>query len=65
LQQFTPDTVGGNVVTGSMESSFALGPGILFNLNKIDVHINSYFEIATRNRPEGNKIVIHLSKVFL
>ena len=54
LKQVTDSQVNGQSVSGSQEQVLGLGPGLLWSLNKDNhVFVNSYFESAAENRPEG------------
>jgi hypothetical protein len=64
LQQFTDDKVNGHTLAYSEERIFGVGPGLVFNTDKLWIYLNSYFEVGAENRPEGIKITLRISKVF-
>ena len=57
LKQISDSEQLGTKVSGVREKVFAIGPGMLYSFNK-DAHlfINTYFESAAENRPEGTRI---------
>jgi len=65
LEQITNNKVSGISQTGSRERVIALGPGTeLHPAKSFWIYVNSYFETAVRNRPEGVLYVLRLSKTF-
>jgi len=65
LEQITDNKVNGISQTGSLERVIGLGPGTEVHPTKsFWVYLNSYFETAARNRPEGLLFVLRLSKTF-
>ncbi len=64
LQQFTDDKVNGRKLADSEERVFGVGPGLVFNTDKLWIYLNSYFEVGAENRPEGMKITLRISKAF-
>jgi hypothetical protein len=64
LQQFTDDKMNNRSLTDSEERVFGVGPGLVFNTDKLWIYLNSYFETGAENRPEGIKITLRISKVF-
>ena len=64
LQQITDDKVNGRKLADSEERVFGVGPGLVFNTDKLWIYLNSYFEVGAENRPEGMKITLRISKAF-
>jgi hypothetical protein len=64
LQQFTDDKVNGRKLADSEERVFGVGPGLVFNTDKLWIYLNSYFEVGAENRPEGIKVTLRISKAF-
>jgi hypothetical protein len=64
LQQFTDDKVNGHSLADSEERVFGVGPGLVFNTDKLWIYLNSYFETGAENRPEGIKITLRISRAF-
>jgi hypothetical protein len=65
LKQITDTQVDGDDLHDSREQVFAIGPGAVFHITK-DTHVffNAYFEMATENRPEGNRFNLRLVQHF-
>jgi hypothetical protein len=61
LKQTTDLQVDGQDVADSREQVFAIGPGLLWHINK-DTHLffNTYFESQAQNRPEGTRLNLRL-----
>jgi len=57
LKQITDTEVDGNDVSDSKEQVFAIGPGGVYHFSQ-DNHlfVNTYFETAAENRPEGFRL---------
>lgn len=64
LQQLTEDKVDGRSQDDSKERVFGIGPGIKVSGNGASLYLSSYFETGAKNRPEGTRVVLRLSKVF-
>lgn len=64
LQQFTDDTANGHTLANLEERIFGVGPGLVFNTDKLWIYLNSYFEVGGENRPEGIKITLRISRAF-
>ena len=56
LKQITDTKVDGNKIDNSREQVLAIGPGLLWHINK-NAHLffNVYFESQAENRPEGER----------
>jgi hypothetical protein len=46
------------------EQVAAIGPGMVWNSGKWYLYANGYHEFGAENRPEGNKLVLRVEKVF-
>ncbi len=57
LKQMTDSKYDGNDASGTREQVLGIGPGLLYSFSG-DVHLflNTYFETATKHRPEGTRI---------
>lgn len=57
LKQTTDTEVDGNEIPNRREKVFAIGPGLLFSINK-DAHLffNMFFEDSAENRPSGTRL---------
>ncbi len=65
LEQITDNKINGVSQPGSRERVIALGPGTELHPTKsFWIYLNSYFETAVRNRPQGVLYVFRLSKTF-
>src|SRR5271168_1562175 len=64
LRQITDGRVNGVSLPNSPEQIGAIGPGLVWNAGKWFFYANSYHEFAARNRPEGDKIVFRVEKIF-
>jgi hypothetical protein len=64
LQQLTDDRINGNSLAHSEERVFGIGPGLVYNQNKLWITLNNYFETGARNRPEGIGVVLRISLAF-
>jgi hypothetical protein len=64
LRQVTDGRVNGVPLPNSPEQVGAIGPGLVWNSGKWFFYANSYHEFGARNRPEGDKIVFRVEKIF-
>jgi hypothetical protein len=65
LQQLDNSEGDGREIPGSKERTFAIGPGLMYSFSQEDhLFLNAYFEMNTRNRPEGNRFVLHYTHHF-
>lgn len=57
LKQITDTKMNGHDVSGRREQVLGIGPGLLYSFSR-DNHLffNTYFETATKHRPEGTRI---------
>lgn len=60
LKQITDTEVDGHAVSGRREKVWAIGPGLVYALNKENVvTMMAYFEQQAENRAEGDKLVLN------
>jgi hypothetical protein len=64
LRQITDGRVNGVALRNSPEQVGAIGPGMVWNSGKWFFYANSYHEVGVKNRPEGNKLVLRVEKIF-
>jgi hypothetical protein len=64
LRQITDGRFNGVPLQNSPEQVGAIGPGMVWNSGKWFFYANGYHELGIRNRPEGDKIVLRVEKVF-
>ena len=65
LEQITDNQINGASQPGSLERVIAAGPGMELHPTKsFWIYLDSYFEAAVRNRPQGTLYVVRLSKTF-
>jgi hypothetical protein len=64
LRQITDGRVNGVSLPNSPEQVGAIGPGMVWNLGKWLFYANGYHELGAKNRPEGNKLVLRVEKIF-
>ena len=64
LRQITDGRANGVSLRNSPEQVGAIGPGMVWNSGKWFFYANGYHEFDVKNRPEGNKIVLRVEKVF-
>jgi len=64
LRQITDGRVNGLPLRNSLEQVGAIGPGMVWNSGKWFFYANGYHELAARNRPEGDKLVLRVERVF-
>lgn len=64
LRQITDGRINGVPLRDSPERVGAIGPGMVWNQGKWSFYANGYHEFGARNRPEGNKLVLRVEKVF-
>ena len=56
LKQVTDEKLDGRYVSDTREQVLGLGPGLVWHISQNDhIFFNSYFELAARNRPEGER----------
>jgi len=60
LKQVTPPAVNGVPLMDSPEQVGAIGPGAVLNLGRVLLYANAYHEVAAKNRPEGDKLVLRV-----
>jgi hypothetical protein len=64
LRQITDGRVNGVSLANSPEQVGAIGPGLVWNSGKWFFYANGYHELGARNRPEGDKLVFRVEKIF-
>jgi hypothetical protein len=64
LRQITDGHLNGVPLSNSPEQVGAIGPGMVWNSGKWFFYANGYHELGARNRPEGDKIVFRVEKIF-
>jgi len=64
LRQITDGRINGSPLPNSPEQVAAIGPGMVWNSGKWFFYVNTYHEFAVQNRPQGNKLVLRVEKVF-
>jgi hypothetical protein len=64
LRQITDGRINGVPLRNSPEQVAAIGPGMVWNSGKWFFYANGYHEFGVKNRPEGNKLVLRVEKVF-
>ncbi|WP_158823983.1 transporter [Granulicella sp. S156] len=64
LRQITDGRIHGIPLRNSPEQVAAIGPGMVWNSGKWFFYANGYHEFGVKNRPEGNKLVLRVEKVF-
>jgi hypothetical protein len=64
LRQITDGRVNGVSLRDSPEQVWAIGPGMVWNSGKWFFYANGYRELGVKNRPEGNKLVLRVEKIF-
>ena len=64
LRQITDGRVNGVPLRNSPEQVGAIGPGAVWNSGKWFFYANGYHELGVKNRPEGDKLVLRVEKVF-
>jgi hypothetical protein len=64
LRQITDGRVNGVPLRNSPEQVAAIGPGMVWNSGKWFFYANGYHELGVKNRPEGDKLVLRVEKVF-
>jgi len=64
LQQNTDGRNNGVPLQDSPEQVAAIGPGMVWNSGKWFIYANGYHELEVKNRPQGNKLVLRIEKVF-
>jgi hypothetical protein len=64
LRQMTDGRMNGLSLPNSPERVAAIGPGMVWNSGKWFLYANAYHEFAVQNRPQGNKLVLRIEKVF-
>jgi hypothetical protein len=64
LRQITDGRVNGVPLRNSPEQVAAIGPGMVWNSGKWFFYANGYREFGVKNRPDGNKLVLRVEKIF-
>jgi hypothetical protein len=64
LRQITDGRVNGVLLSNSPEQVGSIGPGLVWNSGKWFFYANGYHELGAKNRPEGDKIVFRVEKIF-
>jgi hypothetical protein len=64
LQQLSDDRIDGNEQVRSKERVLGIGPGLKYTYERLSLYLNSYYETAAENRPEGFRGIFRLSMVF-
>ena len=64
LRQIADGRVNGVPLRNSPEQVAAIGPGMVWNAGKWFFYANGYHELGVKNRPEGDKLVLRVEKVF-
>ena len=64
LRQITDGRVNGIPLRNSPEQVGAIGPGMVWNSGKWFFYANAYHELGVKNRPEGDKLVLRVEKIF-
>src|SRR3984885_13163151 len=64
LREITDGRVNGVPLSNSPEQVAAIGPGLIWNTGKWFLYANGYHEFGVRNRPEGDKVVFRVEKIF-
>jgi hypothetical protein len=64
LRQITDGRVNGARLQNSPEQVAAIGPGMVWNSGKWFFYANGYHEFGVKNRPEGDKLVLRVEKIF-
>jgi hypothetical protein len=65
LKQFTNSEVDGHGIPDSREQVLGIGPGLLYSFSQNDhVFLNTYFEAAAENRPEGTRVILRWTHHF-
>jgi hypothetical protein len=61
---FTHARCADSSVQNSPEQVAAIGPGMLWNSGKWFFYVNGYHEFGVEDRPQGNKLVLRIERVF-
>ena len=64
LRQITDGRVDGVPLRNSPEQVAAIGPGMVWNSGKWFFYANAYHELGVKKRPEGDKLVLRVEKIF-
>lgn len=64
LQQLSDDRIDGNEQSRSKERVLGIGPGLKYTYERLSLYLNTYYETAAENRPEGFRGIFRLSMVF-
>ena len=64
LKQLSQHESNGDVISDSLEQVFSIGPGLQYQSSLLTIYANSYFESFAKNRPEGDRFIFKISKVF-
>jgi len=64
LRQISDGRINGVPLRNSPEQVAAIGPGMVWNSGKWFFYANGYHEFGVKNRPDGNKLVLRVEKIF-
>jgi hypothetical protein len=64
LQQLTDDKLDGDDQARSKERVLGIGPGLKYTFERLALYLNTYYETAAVNRPEGFRGIFRLSMAF-
>lgn len=64
LRQVTDDRIDGDDQAASKERVLGIGPGLKYTYERMSLYLNTYYETAAENRPEGFRGIFRLSVVF-
>lgn len=64
LQQLTDDRIDGEEQARSKERVLGVGPGLKYTYERMSIYLNTYYETAAENRPEGFRGIFRLSMAF-
>ena len=65
LKQISPSKIDGNSLINADEEVFSFGPGCyVMTKNRWQLHFNYYHEFISKNRPQGDKLVLRLARAF-
>lgn len=64
LQQLTDDRIDGDEQAHSKERVLGIGPGLKYTYERMSIYLNTYYETAAENRPEGFRGIFRLSMAF-
>jgi hypothetical protein len=64
LKQVTDGRIDGRAVPDSREQVASIGPGIGIESKWVWVYLHGFWEVGAENRPEGEKVVLRVLKIF-